>query len=249
MRHKISNKKFKWMLLLAIFVFFGLYSTPEAFSQEEKYFPPSIGPTMAYCASVNGFTNPQGRKNGFALNNIPDAGITLYLPLDYIYNLGLYFDFQYTTSTYLMKYGYDGAKEEYSIKDRMRFSYFSISPSFSHAGFMLGFSYKIPVSADWEGVTIGKGKLENIFEIKAGYTYPLYNDEVGRLNVFLNASYALSGIYKDFKNDDPLRTIVPSTDANQIITNYYNPRPATIQLGFSFLFNLINLPEDYYDEY
>jgi hypothetical protein len=214
-------------------------------AEEEQYFPPAIGPTLGYKGAVNGFTNPQGRKNAFAINNVPDVGLSIYVPLDLIYNLGLYFDVLYNTNTYLMKYNYDGNTEIYANKDRMRYSYFTIAPSFNQSGFMLGFSYNIPVSADWEGTNINTDKLDNVFEIRAGYSYPLYFDEVGRLNIYINASYALNGIYKNFERDDPLSKIVPANPP-QIITNYYNPRPAGIQIGMSFLFNIIKLPPDYY---
>jgi hypothetical protein len=213
---------------------------------EEQYFPPALGPILGYKGSINGFTNPQGRKNGFAFNNVPDFGASIYLPLDFVYNLGLYVDLMYNTNSFLQKYNYDGIKREYDDIDKMRFSYVTISPKFSHAGFMLGFSYGIPVSADWEGANISTEKLNNLIEVKAGYSYPIYFDEIGRLNLFINASYALNGTYKNFEKNDPLKNVVPAISP-QIITSYYNPRPAGIQIGVNFLFNLIILPEEYYE--
>ena len=214
-------------------------------AQEEQYFPPEIGLSIGYKCAVNGFPNPQGRKNGIAFNNIPDVGITSYIPLDFTYNLGLYFDIGYNTNTFLMKYNYDINTKEYLTKDRMRFSYITISPTFNHCGFQLGFSVGFPVSADWEGINIKTDNLRNVIELKAGYSYPLYYDKVGRLNIFLNATYSLNGIYNDFTKYDPLKNVVPAID-NQTITNYYNPRPVSIQLGLKFLFNLIELPDEYY---
>jgi hypothetical protein len=236
----------KYVISLSLFLMLFGISTNNLLSQEEQYFPPEIGLTLGYKCAVNGFPNPQGRKNGMAFNNIPDAGLTAYIPLDFTYNLGLYIDIGYNTNTFLMKYNYEPDTKEYLTRDRMRFSYISISPTFNHNGFKLGFAVGIPISADWEGVNINTNKLQNIIELKAGYTYPLYFDRVGRLNIFLNATYALNGIYNDFVKDDPLKNIVPAT-GNQIITNYYNPRPATIQLGLSFLFNLVELPDEYYN--
>ena len=244
---KINNKnqqKNFICVLLTIFLMNCFIVTVKA--QEERYFPPALGLTFAYKGGVNGFTNPLGRKNGIALNNIPDAGITTYLPLDFIYNLGMYIDLMYNTNTFLMKYNYDGIEKKYANSDRMRFSYFSISPTFNHSGFNLGFNLGIPVSADWEGVIIANSKLNNLIEVRAGYSYPLYFDEVGRLNLFINASYALNGVYKNFVQDDPLKNTVPAYPP-QIITNYYNPRPASIQIGVQFLFNLIRLPDEYYE--
>ena len=244
---KIANKNPKNIfigVLLTFFLFSGYTTSLKAF--EERYFPPALGPTFAYKGGVNGFTNPQGRKNGIAINNIPDVGVTAYIPLDFIFNLGLYLDLMYNTNTFLMQYNFSGIDNDYANKDRMRFSYFSISPTFNHAGFTVGFNLGIPVSADWEGFNIPASKLNKLMEIKAGYSYPIYFDEIGRLNLFINASYALNGVYKNFKQDDPLKNIVLAVPP-QIITNYYNPRPAGIQIGVNFLFNLIQLPDEYYE--
>ena len=243
---KINNKTKNIFTCLTLTILLLNFFTVVAKAQQEKYFPPAIGPTFAYKGGINGFTNPLGRKNGIAINNIPDVGITTYIPLDLIFNLGLYVDLMYNTNTFLMKYDYNSIENDYMNKDRMRFSYFAISPTFNHAGFTLGFNLGIPVSADWEGISIATSKLNNLIEVKAGYSYPIYFDEVGRLNLFINASYALNGVYRNFKEDDPLKNTVPAIPP-QIITNYYNPRPASIQIGVNFLFNLIKLPEEYYE--
>ena len=232
--------------VITLFLMLLVFSTLNLLAQEEQYFPPELGLSIGYKCAVNGFPNPQGRKNGIAFNNVPDVGLTGYVPLDFVYNLGLYVDLGYNTNTFLMKYNYDADSKSYLTQDRMRFSYISFSPTFSHCGFKLGFSVGFPISADWEGVNIRTSNLRNVIELKAGYTYPLYYDRVGRLNVFFNASYALHGIYNDFVKDDPLRNTVPAM-GGQIITNYYNPRPASIQIGLNFLFNLIELPDEYYD--
>ena len=245
--NKTTNKKTKNICICALLTLFLLgYFTTSLKALEERYFPPALGPTFAYKGGINGFTNPWGRKNGIAINNIPDVGVTAYVPLDFIFNLGLYVDLMYNTNTFLMQYDYNVAQNDYMNKDRMRFSYFTISPTFNHVGFTVGFNLGIPVSADWEGFNIPTSKLNKLVEIKAGYSYPLYFDEIGRLNLFINASYALNGVYQNFQKDDPLKNTVLAVPP-QIITNYYNPRPAGIQIGLNFLFNLIQLPEEYYE--
>ena len=233
-------------ILQSLFLLLLCCSTLDLLAQEEQYFPPEVGLSIGYKCAINGFPNPQGRKNGIAFNNVPDVGLTAYVPLDFTYNLGLYVDLGYNTNTFLMKYNYNAEKNQYLTHDRMRFSYVSFSPTFSHCGFKLGFSIGFPVSADWKGIDINTSKLKNVVELKAGYTYPLYYDRVGRLNIFLNATYSLNGVFDNFVENDPLKNTVPAV-GGQIITNYYNPRPAGIQLGLNFLFNLIELPDEYYD--
>ncbi len=233
------KKKILLFILLSI-----SYFNP-AISAETDYFPPSLGPTFAWKGGTNGITTPNGRKNGFAINKIPDFGLDLYLPLSLEWNVGAYIDLCYNTHSFFMKYNYDGTAKEYRNIDRFRFSYIALAPSFTYSGFTVGLSYGIPVSADWEGAKIDADKLNNLWEVRAGWTYPLYYDEAGRLNFYINLSYALNGVYENFTEDDPLKNIVPAIPP-QIITNYYNPRPAGIQIGFNFLFNLIVLPEEYY---
>ena len=242
---KNKNKNMLQKIVITLILVLFCISSIKLTAQEEQYFPPELGLSIGYKCAINGFPNPQGRKNGFAFNNVPDVGITTYIPLDFEYNLGLYLDIGYNTNSFLMKYNYDADTKNYLTQDRMRFSYITISPTFSHCGIKLGFSVGFPVSADWIGININTDKLQNIIELKAGYTHPLYYDKVGRLNIFFNASYALNGVYTDFVNNDPLKNVVPAL-GNQIITNYYNPRPASIQLGLNFLFNLIELPDEYY---
>jgi hypothetical protein len=152
----------------------------------------------------------------------------------------------FNTNSFISKYDFSESKNDYLSKDKMRFSYFIIAPSFNHLGFKIGMSIGIPVSADWEGRNINTNVLNTLYEVKAGYTYPLYFDQLGRLNVFVTVGYALNGIFKNYIKDDPIATTVPAIPP-QIITNYYNPRPATIQIGFNFLFNVIELPDEYYE--
>lgn len=234
------------IMIISLLLVTLLINSPQLQAREEQYYPPALGPVIGHKAGVNAFPNPLGRKNGIAVNNIPDFGASLYVPLDFVYNIGMYVDLTFNTNTFLMRYNFNAAQEDYFDNDRMQFSYLCLSPVFNHAGFMIGFNFGIPVAANWKGINIATSKLKNIIEIKFGYNYPVYFDDVGRLNLFANISYSLNGIFTDFSKDDPLKHAVPAISP-QIITNYYNPRPAGIQIGVNFLFNLIDLPEEYYE--
>ena len=134
--------------LLLISFFCVLINNHILRSAIEQYFPPAVGPTIGYKAGINGFTPPQGRKNGFAINNIPDVGLSAYIPLDFYYDLGLYLDLMYNTNSFISKYDFSEQLNDYASKDRMRFSYFTVSPTFNHLGFKLGFAIGVPISAD-----------------------------------------------------------------------------------------------------
>jgi hypothetical protein len=46
----------------------------------------------------------------------------------------------------------------------------------------------------------------------------------------------LTGIYKDYGKDDPLSKLAPAIPPD-VITNKYNPHPASVSLGMNWLFN------------
>lgn len=241
---KIIRKLMKYFLLV---LFLSLMCDNSIEAAEDKYFPPALGPTFAWKAGTNGITTPYGRKNGLMINSIPDAGISFYAPLSLEWNIGMNIDLMYNTHSFMMKYDYDGRKQEYKNKDEFRFSYVSLSSSFHYAGFNFGFSYGVPVNANWAGTNISTNKINNLWEVKVGWSYPIYYDATGKLNFYINANYALNGVYLNFAKDDPLKNLMPAIYP-QVITNYYNPRPVGIQMGFNFLFSLITLPEEYYEK-
>ncbi len=215
-------------------------------ANETDYFPPALGPVISLEGGSNGIPTPHGRKNGFAMNKIPNVGLALYLPLSLEWNLGLNCDLTYSSHSFMMKYNYSKKKDEYLTKDRFEFRYISLASTFSHAGLNIGFALGVPVGGSYEKVDISETKLSTIWEIRAGWTYPIYYDETGKFNFYINATYALNGVYKHFAEDDPLHNLAPAVPPQEI-TDYYNPRPAGIQIGFNFLFNLIELPDEYYE--
>lgn len=233
----VSGMKKIILVLVALLI----VATSHTKAEEIKYYPPSIGPLLGWQAGTNGFTPPDGRKNDMALSEIPDVGLSVYLPLDFVWNLGLYCDLTYNTHNYYQKYNYDSITGKYNNKEKFRYSFFSIAPSFNLCGVNLGLAFSVPISADYEGEKINNDKLQMLYELKLGYIYTFYEDNVSRMNIFVNATYALNGLYKDYKVDDPLLEKAPIVNSNNIITNYYNPRPVSIQIGVNVLFNLISV--------
>jgi hypothetical protein len=55
--------------------------------------------------------------------------------------------------------------------------------------------------------------------------------------MFIRAGYMLSGIYEDFGEQDPLLEEIPA-QGHEVITNEFNPRAASVAIGFSYLFAL-----------
>ncbi len=114
--------------------------------------------------------------------------------------------------------------------------------------FSFGFSYLIPSNSKIEDSEIKTKIQNNVFELKFGYEFPIYEDNSGELNGFIIGGYFLSGVFDNFHNNDPFTTLLP---ADEKVTNVHNPRIASIQIGFNFMFNLkekpkSEMPEDIY---
>ncbi len=203
----------------------------------------SIGPFLGYKAGVSAVNTPLGRKNGLSFNNIPDFGACVYFPLTEQDNIGLKIGVSYSAYSYMMISAHKD-KSEY----QMSHNYFLLSPNFYFNNFLLGISYLIPINSKVEGSEIKTKIQNNVFELRVGYEHPIYADESGELNAFVSGGYFLSGVYKHFPKNDPLKTLL-KTDEN--VTNVHNPRIASIQVGFNFMFNLrkreiIGVPQDIY---
>ncbi|HOK14505.1 MAG TPA: hypothetical protein PLU67_07655 [Candidatus Kapabacteria bacterium] len=203
----------------------------------------SIGPFLGYKAGVSAVNTPLGRKNGLSFNNIPDFGVCAYFPLSKQENIGLKFDASYSTYSYMMISAHND-KKEYKLSH----NYLSFSPSFYFNNFSIGFSYLIPSNSKIEGSEIKTKIQNNVFELKIGYEFPIYEDNSGELNGFVIGGYFLSGVFDNFPKNDPFTTLLP---AEEKVTNVHNPRIASIQIGFNFMFNLkekpkSEIPEDMY---
>lgn len=211
----------------------AIVSITSANAQDEnlKLFPRyTLGTYFSFKAGVNGGNTPEGRQNGLSFNGIPDFGLIGYFPFDVEPDLGLLYDIGYNSYSFKMK--------SFSTDEKFTesFSYFSISARFFFTGFFLGFGINFPVRADF-GATIDNSKLQTNYDVKLGWMYNVRTDEVGEFNVFVQGSYMLNGIFKDFGKDDPLKPYIPAVPPEEI-TNSFNPRAASLTIGINYMFNL-----------
>jgi len=214
--------------ILAIFLF-----TNKSFSQELH--PMGIGPFFNYSIGINANDVPKGRQNGLALNNIPDFGLTYYLPFSKTSNVGLSVDLAYITYSYIQKNFYSGKEWNH------HFHYFEFNPSFNFSNFLLGFNFDFPLSADIEGADIASSKLSTLVGIKIGGLFELYSSETGRINLFIEGNYTFTGVFKNFAKDDPMISHAPY-EFPEIPNDSFNTKPASVGIGFNYIFNLTNPP-------
>jgi hypothetical protein len=225
-------------LFLSLLLGVCLLVPAQSFSQDLKQV--SIGPYLGYRAGVSTVVTPQGRKNGVGFNNIPEFGLTSYFPLTSQANIGIATELGYSTYSYLMISGRQDATEY-----KLSHSYLTINPNFFFRGFFIGVNIGLPMASDYDGTEIKTSKQETIAELKVGGMIPIYQDESGELNLVIMGGYFLSGIYKDFVKNDPMKDILLTDEP---VTKIFNPRPASLMVGFNFLFNLSKSQEEVFDE-
>ncbi len=200
-------------------------------SISQENYPISYGPQVSMKFGINGVETPLGRKNGVALANLPDVGATIYLPLSNSNPLGLTFDLRYSPYSFFI------IEDATDLKYQHNFSYFLVNSGIFFKGITFGFSLGLPLSADVDGATISTDELPMMSEVQIGYTYPIWEDETGRFNIFIKGTYFLSQMFNDFPKNDPMKKLIPEFP-EEPITNNSNPRAVTVYVGFNYLFNL-----------
>lgn len=218
------------LILFSALLFFNLFSTN---AQMMKVL--SIGPTIGYKAGISVVNTPLGRKNGVSFNKLPDFGLLSYIPMSKSENIGLQLDIMYTQYSYKMVSAHDNKKEF-----NFHHSYIAINPNFYFKGMIFGFAILIPNNSKIEDSEIKNSFINTSFMLNLGYQHQIYIDDSGELNIFLNGGYFLNGVYKDFSKNDPMNSILP---ADERVTKIHNPRIASLQVGFNFLFDLIKKPQ------
>lgn len=229
----MTMKKFISILIL---IFLSIsYSN----SQEKELYPFSYGAGIYSKVGSNTVIQPDARKTEIALNLVPDFFVNTYLPYSVDNNIGLFLEMGFNNSQ--MRTLSVASDEVFTTS----VNYFSINPYLFLEGFLFGFSMGIPFSADYglsEGTALPNDelsateRLNNIFEFRAGYVLPVYKEEYSRLNVTFLVSYAMNGMFKDFSKNDPYLNIMVSEE--ETITEVFNPRVASINIGISYFFYL-----------
>jgi hypothetical protein len=224
------------MKKIIIFILFTAVSLQFAKAQDEELYPLSIGPLLSGKLGISGVDTPLGRKNGLAVSPLPDMGITAYLPTNTYANLGALLSLEVSSYSFIMQ----DVDKETDYQHNLQYVTFSISFYFDK--FWLGFGTGLNVGANYEGVEIDTDIINTMYDVRIGFMYPIYYDKDARLNVFIEGSYMLKGIYDDFVDKDPLKDIIPEKQ-DERITNIHNPRVAAVRIGFNYMFQFWNKAE------
>lgn len=213
-------------VLLALSMF--ILSTVTSIAQEM-----SIGPNIFYKAGVSAVETPKDRKNGVAPSEYPDFKLVFHYPFNDKKSIGITTDIGLSNFSYLM------VAYETNDKVTVNHSYFTINPNLNFGGFLLGLEVGIPISSNFDGKEIKTSIQKITADVTIGGMIPIFTDDIGVLNLIIFGTYNFTGVYKDFVKDDPMQLsgVCPVCPSKLNASN--NPRPASLGLGFSFLFNLM----------
>jgi len=222
----------KALLILAGFMLIVnvLHSQDSKYSAAEVY-PLGVGLFVAGKASVNTLDSPDGVKNGYVFNSIPDLGLQVYVPFGTENNLGATIDFAYLNHQYMFKlYG----NEDVNWRDELAF--FTISPNIHISGFFIGMNFGFPLAAksgnendenDYYNYDYDKDNLNGLIDFHLGGLIPVYADEFGRLNLYIQAEYTMN---KLFSKDLQTKHLTDNTQN-------FNIQPAGLKFGLSYIIN------------
>jgi hypothetical protein len=202
------------ILIFGIILFNNIPSNAEGAN-----FPYSIGPFITLKGGVNAADVPDGMKNGFAINGLPDFGATGYIPLGDKSQFGIVADLAYSTYSFEQKFTNN---EENPWVTRV--SYLSLAPNMYIYGFTVGLNFGLPLRGNIVYTNSEDDvdtDLYNMFvEFRIGGMFPVYDDATGRLNLIIQFGYFLTEQMKDNYSSS------------------YNYHPASGAIGVSYLFNL-----------
>lgn len=233
MIHKNFRTDLMKKILILVSIFALVLPSALCLSQDEEEINESrfeLGLFFGFKGGVNGNYIPEGRKNAFGFNAVPDFGARAMFPLEESAKLSMSFDLSYSTYMYGVKNYYNN--DFYTHK----YGYIAFSPMFHFYEAFVGFNFGIPVNADF-GEKIKTDYINTLAEFRMGAEFTVLGDAEGKVNVFAIAGYTLNGVYTDFSKHDPLLEIIPP-ESGQTITNKFNPRPLTLTIGLSYMFAL-----------
>ncbi|MBK9247682.1 MAG: hypothetical protein IPM69_06100 [Ignavibacteria bacterium] len=206
-----------------------------------------VGVFVAGKAGTNIGTQLRTSESGFNINPLSDFGITSYIPLSWRKNYGVIAEVGMSSYSFSEKPITNATDDNTIIR---KFNYLTIAPSFNAYFLTFGFAIGLPMGVSKKtasGTDLGtiendstfispgvtglvtrdlKDNTQMILEIRLGTMIPVLKSTTGRLNVFANLGYMISGMYKD------------EYYAKFASLSQYNPSTLSFSVGVNYVFNL-----------
>lgn len=208
-------------------IFAAAFATSVASAQEID-----LGPSIGVKGTVNTAVPGEGLKTGFAINSLPDFGLTTRILFSPNSGIGMLLDLEMSGYGYLMRpENEDVADDDNSFITRH--SYVTVAPSLNLGGLTLGVGISFPtgqttteVDGDQSWSPTGT-QASPVLDARLGAMIPLYRGKGGEFNMVIRASYMLGGHYTTEIRTYPLS---PNTS---------NPQSAGLVVGFNYLFRVV----------
>jgi hypothetical protein len=207
-------------IIVTIIITFSILAFAPAKSFSLDNYPFGAGISVLTKMGINASEVRTDYQNALSYLGGVDVAAMVYVPMANDSRTGVFFEVGYTNTPWAIKRYYDKEVSEINQK------YLTISPIIMMSGFCIGADLGFKVFDNWvdEKVLFGLLPYDDDFNLnlRIGGMMPLYTTEMGTLNFVVNASYSVTG----------------STCGD---VTYH---PATISLGFNYLFDLES-PDDY----
>ena len=230
----------------------------ETTSRDSDRYRIYVGPYIHAKPSINTVV-AEGYKTGVVFNSVPDFGVSTMFPFGVNSKIGFTLDLGHSSLGYGIK-PEDSKFQSDSTNFVESYRYFNISPGFNFSGFTLGVNIGMPIGASMESergqsthplkafpqdikvIPEYTDSLATLIEVRIGGAIPLIDNPSGRLTFNIQASYALTGLYTDYKDYRYAYPVERNKENGSVEyldpDESLNPKPASLSLGLSYLFGI-----------
>lgn len=234
-------------LFLNFLIIILILTFPLSSLKSENFFSFGGGVYCGYKGVYNTSSTQGGIKSGFAFNPLPEIGGSL--DLLFKGNTGIIVDFGLTTNSIKAKNDavLPGEINQSVLTEYHK--YFTINPHIYLFGLTFGCNFGLPLKSSLEfqsgnpqipkqTVPINTDLLSTLTEIHLGGKFKMTDTGIlGKLYIFFDFTYALTGIYSDYVKNNPL---IGYLGNSSIVQNSNNPKPIAFTLGLNYMFNILS---------
>lgn len=240
---QILTKVCRFSLILFSFVLFFYYQTV---AYSEIIHRPGLGIFVAGKAGMSAQGQPDGHKAAVGFSALPDIMIQGFVPLSSTRDIGMTFEVGYSSFSFgqkILQNASRGPNED--IVGSIEYSALSAGAHFHLNVLSLGLVAHFPQSGSVESKLLADpasgdldltGKMRTQWEGKVTLTVPILENRTGRLSFVLSGGYSLTQLMFDWQKDTFLQQKYSAWD---VTLPGYNPRQASLSIGFSYLFSLV----------
>jgi len=193
-----------------------------------------VGPTIGIYTGAINTTETQGRKVNPDMWFLQNYGVMVFAPFTKGSKMGGRLDLGISTvGTQTRPYEFYDLKTDWDGYFIERYTYFTIAPTLSLYGIMIGAGFNIPMKGEmWnpnrsdDVFAVDKTTLKTAIDLRAGAAISVWSSDLGVLTVDILAEYFVSGLYNEgmYTNghavgpqglpdpkysDDPVSDVVP----------------------------------------